>query len=83
MRNNTKLTNKNAKIIHDYVYQSDLTAYLCGVVHAYQLLARTHNNVDSDPTLKEWEQLMNQAKRYADEDVIDDFEYWKRLISED
>ena len=28
------LTNKNAKIIHDYVYQSDITAYICGAVYA-------------------------------------------------
>lgn len=77
------LTNKNAKIIHDYVYQSDITAYLCGAVHAYQLLARTHHNVDSDPTQKEWGQLMEQSNLYADEDVIDDLEYWKQLVSED
>lgn len=83
MCNNTKLTNKNAKIIHDYVYQSDITAYICGAVYAYQLFARTHNNVDSEPTQKEWEQLMEQSNLYADEDVIDDLEYWKQLISED
>ena len=77
------LTNKNAKIIHDYVYQSDITAYICDAVYAYQLLARTHNNVDPDPTQKEWEQLMEQSSLYADEDVIDDLEYWKRLVSED
>ena len=77
------LTNKNAKIIHDYVYQSDITAYICGAVYAYQLLARTHNNVDPDPTQKEWEQLMKQSSLYADEDVIDDPEYWERLVSED
>ena len=83
MCNNTKLTNKNAKIIHDYVYQSDITAYICGAMYAYQLLARTYNNVDSDPTQKEWEQLMKQSSLYADEDVIDDLEYWKQLINED
>lgn len=77
------LTNKNAKIIHDYVYQSDITAYICGAVYAYQLLAKTHPNVDSDPTQKEWEQLMDQSSLYADEDVIDDLEYWKQLVSED
>lgn len=77
------LTNKNAKVIHDYVYQSDITAYICGAVYAYQLLAKTHNNVDPDPTQKEWEQLMKQSSLYADEDAIDDLEYWKRLVSED
>ena len=82
MCNNTKLTNKNAKIIHDYVYQSDLTAYICGAIYAYQLLARTHNDVSVDPTPKEWEQLMKRSKLYADEDVIDDLEYWKQLINE-
>ena len=77
------LINKNAKIIHDYVYQFDITAYICGAMYAYQLFAITHNNVDSDPTQKEWEQLIKQSNPYADEDVIDDLEYWKQLVSED
>lgn len=81
MRDNMKLTNKNAKIIHDYIYQCDITAYMCGALYAYQLLARTHNDVGLDPTQKEWEQLMKQSNLYADDDVVDDLEYWKRLIN--
>lgn len=80
VNNNTKLTNKGAKVIHDYTYQGDVTAYICGALYAYQLLAKTHNDIQSDPTRKEWEQLMNRANRYADEDVVDDLEYWKLLI---
>ena len=49
-------------------------------LYAYQLLAKDHKDISSDPTQKEWEQLMNQANRYADEDVVDDLEYWKLLI---
>lgn len=82
MRENMKLTNRDAKVIHDYTYQGDITAYICGALYAYQLLAKAHKDISSDPTQKEWEQLTNQANRYADEDVVDDLEYWKRLINE-
>lgn len=49
-------------------------------LYAYQLLAKTHKDIQSDPTQKEWEQLMNQANCYADDDVVDDLDYWKLLI---
>lgn len=80
MCENTKLTNRDAKVIHDYTYQGDITAYICGALYAYQLLAKDHKDISSDPTQKEWGQLINQANRYADEDVVDDLEYWKLLI---
>lgn len=70
------LTNKNAKIIHDYVSKAERKAFLEGIEVGAQSITRPFDYRDSLQT------IFNALRKCMKENLSDDLEYWQKLVDD-
>lgn len=83
LNKNSDLSKRSIKVLHDYIYQGDVTAFVTGAWYAYSLISKAYNGVDQNPSADDLEQIMKQANQYADEDEIpeDNMTRWNLLLN--